>query len=222
MGHAASKAAQASAARKIDAEKAARRREGLRDSPLAPACLPALEVLCDYSDNLGGWVKREIPTGELVPAAKMVLRAVQNDLLQRRDRPPSAENIQFAYARHWALHALTDRMRVSEAKRVDLDVTDGRPLAVCTGADLRGWSYQASRPPILLGTPVDLKVGNGKVTTPAFGCFVIFDDSVRTSAKPWSFSCPACRARRTRHEAQVAARSISGRRVRTPTDATQV
>ena len=140
---------------------------------------------------------------ELVNAAKTVLRHVQDELLQRRG-VPSLDNIEFAHARHWALHALTDRMTPAEANRIDLETTDGTPLTVCTGADLENWKYRSSRPPILLGTPVPVDLGGVKVRTLAVGCLTVFEDSTRTSARPWAFWCPYCSKRRTRLEERAA------------------
>jgi hypothetical protein len=161
-------------------------------------------VVFDYADDLGSPAAGTIPTDALVAAAKEVLRAVQEELLQRTDRPPiddktKSEHIEFAHARHWALCALRDRMTAAEAKRIDLEVTDTTPLTVCTGATLPKRphnsnqphrTYGSNRPPFLAGAIIKVDVGEQKAQIPVSGCLRIFPDTTQTSRKPWRYWCP--------------------------------
>jgi hypothetical protein len=196
--------------RKVDAEKAARRRVALRETILGKTCLSAIEILFDYSKD-----PNCIKTADLCEAAEIVLDAVQRELRQRRSIAPLVPEIAYelANARHWALHALRDRLGVKRAKQVDLRITDGVLLTICTGATLPPRSsletaYSSSRAPFLAGVVIKFKVSDraGRermIQVPVSGCLRIFEDCNRTSARPWAYWCRDCSRCRTRLEERV-------------------
>ena len=152
---------------------------------------------------------RQVPRADVIAASKTILRAVQEELLQRPGLPPSDEvdqsaHMELAHRRHWALHAVIDKCgKPSMVKRLDLDVTEGAPLTVCTGATLPKGTYQSAWPPFLAGVVIEVDTQRGIARLPVPGCLRIFPDTTQTSRKPWRYWCPDCRSRQTALKRQL-------------------
>jgi hypothetical protein len=173
---------------RIADEKRARRRAELADSTLGRGCLSACERLFDWSND------RSDARG-LAAAAETLIVAVQHELTQRESPLEPSVGIELGYVRAWAVFALCDVSTASQAKRTELRLTDGAPLTICTG-----FTHLASAP--FLGTIVEVPAivhGEARVLhVPAFGCFAIFPDTTRTSAKPWKHWCDRCEPSRSK------------------------
>jgi hypothetical protein len=105
----------------------------LAESVLAPRCLSALETLYDHDGDASGWGRRSL-SATITLAVSEVL-AVAQQALQELDR--DGESNEF---RRWfdvgrwqgiARDHGSDYMKPSEMKRIELDASDGSPLAVC-------------------------------------------------------------------------------------------
>ena len=139
------------------------RREALADTILGRRCLSAVQHLFDWSTGV-------VATPQLDLSAELC--AVIQDELRSRESPLDVEaGFELAYARRWTVLALVDSAGgVKRAKELELELTDGAPLAVCTGITWRkGLQYD---PPPFLGTISKGVTSNGEVVRiPGFGCF---------------------------------------------------
>lgn len=79
--------------------------------------------------------------------------------------------------RDWALHALINHGTAGWAKKVQLELTNQRPLAVCTGAG-----------------PYYFPTAIGPMITSTKGCYFVFEEKTNVAGKKWARLCPACRA----------------------------
>jgi hypothetical protein len=81
--------------------------------------------------------------------------------------------------RDWALHALINHGGPAWAKRRQLEVTDGRPLAICTGG--RFPMYEQTEVGVLRAWPT--------------GCYHVFQEAPNVAGKKWPPLCPDCQPR---------------------------
>jgi len=148
-------------------------------------------------------------------AALAALRDVQREM--HAWTPPATR---WSHASLWPIAQELDRRRVNalvvlaslgrrdtlglvDAKRGEIELADGRPLALCLGTRKRS---------------IRVVTANGPLHVAAAGCLAVFDDSLATTGGPsmWARWCPACEARKPRRDqerrlqAQIAARRFPG------------
>jgi hypothetical protein len=171
-------------------------RASLRESPLAPLCLPALERLVDYSQHRhkeAHHAQYNLPhLGEpdeigLASAAAEVLRCYQIKLAELESADPLPVGIAISL---WKLGSLARyahffvRCRKWEIKEIELEASKGKPRAICVGT-----SFTFSLP-----APAAEVFGKSTVETDAFGCFRIFPDTTHSTGggSYWSVWCGNC------------------------------
>jgi hypothetical protein len=181
----------------LEVAKRVRRRESLSETILGKRCLPEVQRLFDWSNDPSD-------TRGITAAAEIVLTAIQNEL-RAADTLEHVAGFELAYAKAWAILALVDSLGVGKAKAVELRLTDGAPLAICTGRTWR--KIGRYDPPPFLGRIVEGELIREGLTVsfqvPAFGCFKVFPDATRTSAHPWKHWCPECAPTRSKRPRQV-------------------
>jgi hypothetical protein len=79
--------------------------------------------------------------------------------------------------RDWAFHALIGHGGEAWARRRQLELTGGRPLAICTGG----------------GSLIPVKTELGWLHTSTDGCFKVWTEPSNRAGKRWSRLCPDCR-----------------------------
>ena len=116
-------------------------------------------------------------TPNAVEAARETLGWFHDQLLGLGQNDPVAEllAVGLTIKRDWALHALIDHGGGGWAKREQLALTAGRPLAICTGGGyptywngLRAWTQ---------------------------GCLFVFEEPPNVGGKKWGRLCPNCQNR---------------------------
>ena len=123
----------------------------------------------------------------LEPAATRVLQEVQKELLERealgvaRDGPEHLAAFELYWAQRWCLNALLHLHGDKVAKQTQVQLANGRPLTICVGT---------GQP-----RPVTTILGTYYVT--GGGCYRVFEDSHRPSARMFAHWCPDCRRRKT-------------------------
>jgi len=134
----------------------------------------------------------------LTNAAETVLQLVQDELRHRESPLDPDAGHELGGAKAWALLVLIEDRGVSKAKKLELQIAEGRPLTICTGrtwkADEKlaeGYERRGERPwlwtppPLLFRVAKTQAIHRGRAVTvqvPAFGCFRIIEDSPRTNA----------------------------------------
>jgi hypothetical protein len=81
--------------------------------------------------------------------------------------------------RDWALHAFINQGGAAWAKRKQLELTNGRALAICTGG--RFAMYEQTI------------IGEGRAWPT--GCFHIFEEAPNVKGRKWPPLCPHCQPR---------------------------
>lgn len=149
----------------------------------------------------------EIQSRHVEIAARRVLRAVHEELQPLEDqrlyhRVASELWVTAGLARD----ALADRVGLAQAKKVQLEVTEGRPLAICAGDSM----YEVNL------------VGRKSVIPTTFikyGCGRVFLDSPRATARMFARWCAGCNdkgmSRRYRDSVRREAKKESLETVRT-------
>ena len=141
--------------------------------------------LFDFSIEL---VDRAPVTHEgLQEASEATLGAVQDELRVRTSPLELAVASELAFARLWAIHALLGLTGShSHAKRFELEVTSGRPLAVCVGKS--PWF-----PPVAGFRKLQtVRSYWGDVFVPALGCHAVIPESTRLGGVMWRYWCDDC------------------------------
>jgi hypothetical protein len=205
--HGASMRLPQSGIRKSDQDRQARRRAALATDHkiLGGQCLGALERLFDYSLQLRENGRIEIE--DLATAAEMVLSCVQRELLGRASPLEIEVAFELAYARAWAIHALVYVHGPRAAKEIELRLTDGAPLTICTGRTWQRYPYRERAAPFL-GKVVSGRLADGReFRIPAYGCFAIFADTTQTTRWAWAHWCPDCKPNTGRRWPRARARA---------------
>jgi hypothetical protein len=137
-------------------------------------------------------------THELEPACEDVIRAVQQELKRLSPGPLSEDEAHLLFwSEFWALHALYDIGGHGKARRVQLGVCDGAPLAIC----------RCSAEKQVTETLI------GQIPVRGKGCLRIFELPARTSGRMWPSLCPDCRPRNGRRRPLREAQRAMRRRV---------
>lgn len=192
----------------LTAAARANRRAALANHVLGDQCLEALERLFDYSaESL--WDRRA--DSGLAEAVEAVLVCEQRALRNRRPESPLALDVglELAYTRAWRIHALLFVTgSAKRAKEVELRLTGGAPLAICTG---RTWAPPPDRDTAapFLGVPARGMVIDGRgrrrdFNVPALGCLSIFEDALQAERHPWRYWCDDCQPSKRHHDRTVA------------------
>ena len=157
------------------------------EAPILGALCPSEQAaLFDYSVQVRDRLK--IAEEGLHGAATAVLTAVQQELRVRRPLLDTAAAFGLASAREWALHALVYLEGKQGAKRLEIALAGGEPLAIC-GVPV----YVEDRPSIGFRGAKPIESPFGLVNLPNFGCFGVFPDSLREDrGRMWSYWCPRC------------------------------
>jgi len=109
-----------------------------------------------------------------------VISAVQCELARLEPGPISlAVAHELVVSEVWALGALANWKGHAAAKREQIRLANGRPLAICRGTE-------SGREVV---TPLGTYVVHGE------GCLCIFEAPTRASGRLWPHLCPACRPR---------------------------
>jgi hypothetical protein len=138
------------------------------------------------------------PTDLEIETAERVMAGVQATFARLGEGATlsPSERLYWSMAHRLAVDVLRARGSDGWAKRVQLRLSDGRPLAVCVGKIDLEW--------------VTVFDGRASVLDGRRGCGVIFEDSTRTSARLWAIYCPRCRSlitpRRTKSKRAVVRR----------------
>lgn len=166
----------------------------------------ATQTGCRLEVNLGNstyfvdeFVPSVRPGPEIVGAAKIALRCLQDDLVAL-DSPVEFQVAQrLMTERLWAITALiqvgqSHRMGSATghgyAKKVLLEVTDGAPLTICMGDVCR----------IRTGQRDGVETTVGLIPFAVKGCRAIFEEDRRTSGEMWAGLCPTCRRKKPRRD----------------------
>jgi hypothetical protein len=113
-------------------------------------------------------------------ASSAVLAAVQQELMRLAPGPLDDEvAFELFWAEFWALHEINDRAGQGAAKRAQVQVAAGRPLAICRS------TYSTRQ----VQTPTASVAVHGK------GCLRIYESPTRTSGRMFPHLCPECRPR---------------------------
>jgi hypothetical protein len=136
----------------------------------------------------------------LSEACEAVIAAVQGELALLEPGPvDSFVAFELVTMELWALHAIVDQAGHGAAKREQVRLSGGRPLAICRQtASIR--VVQTSLGPIKV---------NGE------GCFRIFESPTRASGRMWPHLCPDCRPRNGKRQPLRDAERALRTRVRT-------
>jgi hypothetical protein len=168
----------------IAAKQAERRTRLPETNPIVWShCSKAVVRLFDFSNER----RDEITYDGLQEAGEAVLEAVQDELRTQRSPLPLSVASELAISRLWAIHALSVLTgSYAHAKRYELQVTSGAPLAVCIGTG--PWF-----PPVS-GFRKLKKVRSywGEVSIPAAGCHAIMAESTRFGGVMWRYWCDDC------------------------------
>jgi hypothetical protein len=117
---------------------------------------------------------------ETLAAAEQTLRWVNGWLAELSPGPvDELVAVELTVKRDWALHAFINHGGPAWAKRKQLELTNGRALAICTGG----------RYPIYVKT--DIGIGRAWPT----GCFHVFPEATNIKGKKWPALCPDCQPR---------------------------
>ncbi len=121
-----------------------------------------------------------LKTPNAVEAAREVLRWYHGRLLTLWPGPIDPE---LAYHltvwRDVALLALIDHGTKGFAKREQLELTDGRPLGICTGG----------------GEPKLVPTDWRRLQVWPSGCYFVFEEATNISGRKWPRLCPDCQPR---------------------------
>jgi hypothetical protein len=117
---------------------------------------------------------------ETVAAAEETIRWFNDRLAELAPGPvDQLVAVELTIKRDWALHAFTNHGGRAWAKRKQLELTDGRPLAICTGGRFRMY--------------VQTVIGEGSAWPT--GCFRVFEEAPNIKGKKWPPLCPHCQPR---------------------------
>ena len=152
-------------------------------------CSEAQLRLFDFSNELRSRVP--VRKDALHGAAEEILRAVQEELQARASPLEIAEASELGIGRLWAIHALSVvTSSHSCAKRFELEITGGAPLAICLGT---GPWY----PPVAGFRSVQrVQSFGGVVYVPKLGCYSIIPESTRLGGVMWRYWCDDCAPRK--------------------------
>jgi hypothetical protein len=159
-------------------------REALHKTILGRRCLASCRRLFDFSIEVRD--ERPITRDGLAEAAEDVLLWVQRELALWRsaEAPPAAVAWELYAAQRWVRLAYCERHTSVEAKRYELAVADGAPLALCIGTsisvDVRRWKR------------VSRLLGRSGVTTWAPGCRRVIPDVRDSERHFWRVWCDDC------------------------------
>jgi hypothetical protein len=137
------------------------------------------------------------PGPDEMALAEELLGLAQAEFARREKGPPASgphEVEAWVIFQEVAAHAITRGHYGNGrfAKEAQIRVAGGRPLTACTGT--------------LTHDHVQL-LGAVSATWGLYGCGAIFEDTTRTSGRPWSTTCSTCRGKRSeRRRAAVRAR----------------
>ena len=134
----------------------------------------------------------------LLDASETILRVVQEELRTRTSPLDIAVAIEIAGARLWAIHALSlVTGSHSYAKRIELEMTDGAPLAVCVGTG-PFW-------PAVAGFQKTWPVQwyKRELSLPALGCRAVMPESPRLGGVMWRYWCDECAPNKGTVRAQI-------------------
>jgi hypothetical protein len=117
----------------------------------------------------------------LEEAAKTVLSHVHRELRERESPLDYAAAWGLNNAKRWAIRALADREGKIRAKKIELNLTQGKPLAICMGSQ----------------TSVDTEMGH--LHLPVLGCRSVFRDATHVTGgnrmwRDWCDNCPPNKA----------------------------
>ena len=165
----------------------ARRRAKLSEtSPILCARCPDAQLrLFDFSIEVANGAP--VTDDGLRDAAEATLYAVQDELRARSSPLDLSVVSDLAFGRLWAIYALLFHTGShSHAKRFELEITDGAPLAICLGTG--PWF-----PPVA-GFRRTLRVRTHwkDVWVPACGCNAIMPESTRLGGVMWRYWCHSC------------------------------
>jgi hypothetical protein len=137
-------------------------------------------------------------TTGIQPACEAVIKVVQRALAERAPGPISVDEAHgLFWAEFWALHALYDIGGHGKARRVQLEVCKGAPLATCR------CNAEKQMTETLIG----------QIPVRGQGCLRIFELPTRTSGRMWSSLCPDCRPRNGKRQPLREAQRALRRRV---------
>jgi hypothetical protein len=165
------------------AAKHARRRGDVASSVLAGDCLPSLERLFDYTNDL---VAERAPSHVgLEDAARDVLYYAQAWLRDRENVPLAPEEaLSLAFTMGQARSALNEiHGRWGTVKMIEVELSADEPRAICFGSShpvkLEWWA--AAR----LGRRTE----GSTLDAHRFGCFRVFRDTIQTERHMWLSWC---------------------------------
>jgi hypothetical protein len=187
MAHTARKAPREVASRTSDKCALAAQKASLRESPLAPLCLPALERVIDWSQETH-FCDGIADTDGVQQAAAEVLRALQGKLRELDTGEPLPVGVAMSLSGlGWIARSAHLDVHGSErkVKAIELKAAAGEPRTICIGTsfifDLPEWAAEV--------------VGRSTVESHAFGCFRVFPDTTHGGGGGhyWSMWCPSCK-----------------------------
>jgi hypothetical protein len=121
----------------------------------------------------------------VLEAAEELLDACQRDLASFPSPVEPGIARELARDRFWAISALIYYLGDKGAKETQLRVTNGAPLAICTGDAYRVGARRLR----------SVQTTQGRFDFSVKGCRSIFPDVIRTDGgKMWPGSCPGCRS----------------------------
>ena len=163
----------------------AERRAGLQKTILWSHCPEAQLKLFDFSNEILDRI--QVTRDGLIECAEAVLCAVQVELTSRSSPLELAVASELAISRLWAIHALSVCTGShAHAKRFELRIAGGAPLAVCVGTG--PWF-----PPVAGFRKVKrLQTLWGEVFVPALGCHAVIAESTRIGGVMWRYWCDEC------------------------------